>query len=488
LPYAEVVFFGIILNMFIPTIGLEIHAEPKTKTKMFCSCKNDPDEKKPNTNICPICLAHPGPLPTINKEAVLCVIRLGLATGGTIAKRSHFDRKSYFYPDLPKGYQISQYDSPIVSDGKLNSIRIKRIHLEEDAGKLQHDNDSLSSLVDYNRAGVPLMELVTEPDIKTADEAVAFAKELQLILRYLGISDADMERGQMRVEANISVRKSEKDELGVKVEVKNINSFKAVHDAIEYELKRQEKSISEGKIINQETRGWNEKKRITESQRSKEFAHDYRYFPEPDLPELDMSYFDLEEIKHSLPELPDSKRERLVREYGISAENVDLLIEDKKMADYFEEAVSEIKTLTKKPNIQILFNYLTSDLRGLINIKNISFSDIKINPEHFAHLISFLSEGKLSSRLAKDMLLKMFETGEDPEMLINEGGMSVMSDEGELVAVVKEVIESNIKVANDYRSGKVSALQFLIGQVMAKTKGKADPEIARSILKKELDK
>ncbi len=326
--------------MFIPTIGLEIHAELKTNSKMFCSCKNDPEEKHPNVNVCPVCLAHPGPLPVANETAIISVIRLGFAIKGTIAERSHFDRKSYFYPDLPKGYQISQYEDPLVLGGTLKGIRITRVHLEEDTAKLVHSDDGVSSLVDYNRAGVPLMELVTEPDVKNADEAVAFARELQLILRYLGISDADMEKGQMRVEANISVRKSEGEGYGTKVEVKNINSFKAVHDAIEYELARQEKLITEGGKVSQETRGWDEKRGITESQRSKESAHDYRYFPEPDLPELDITRFDIASIRDSIPELPEEKRERLVREYGLSRENAELLIEDKKMAEYFEESVS----------------------------------------------------------------------------------------------------------------------------------------------------
>ncbi len=471
---------------YIPTIGLEIHAELKTQSKMFCACKNDPDAERPNIHICPICLAHPGPLPTINKEAVISVIRLGMALKGTISKKSHFDRKSYFYPDLPKGYQISQYDEPLVSDGVLHGIRVKRVHLEEDTGKLQHDN--FSSFVDYNRAGVPLVELVTEPDIQRAEDAVRFAKELQRILRYIGISDADMERGQMRVEANISVRKSENDEYGTKVEVKNINSFKAVYDAIEYELERQEDLISKGGNVIQETRGWDEKKGITESQRSKESAHDYRYFPEPDLPEIVMECFDLEGLRNGLPELPGEKRERLVREYGIASQNIELLIDDKELSDYFEEAVSELKSLSDKGNVETLFHYLTSDLKGLMNAKSVPFSKIKIPPEHFAYLVAFVSEGKLSSRLAKDMLLKMFETGEDPEALMKKEDLKVIHNEDELTAIVKDIIDTNQKVVEDYRSGKTNALQFLIGQIMAKTKGKANPEILKKVLSDLLHK
>ncbi|MEK7089895.1 MAG: Asp-tRNA(Asn)/Glu-tRNA(Gln) amidotransferase subunit GatB, partial [Patescibacteria group bacterium] len=293
--------------MYIPTIGLEIHMIAKTRTKMFCACPNSFDENNPNANTCPICLGHPGALPVANEEAVRGIVKLGLALGSTIAKKSHFDRKSYFYPDLPKGYQISQYDEPFVSGGSLKGVRITRVHLEEDAGRSLHElpggvkTKENATYIDYNRGGSPLFELVTEPDIKTSDQVVVFAKELQLILRYLGLSDADMEKGHMRVEANISISKQD-GVLGTKVEVKNINSFRAVHDAIEFELKRQEEVIESGGKIVQETRGWNDVKHITESQRLKESSHDYRYFPEPDLPEIDLSDWDLDTMKKELPE------------------------------------------------------------------------------------------------------------------------------------------------------------------------------------------
>ncbi len=494
--------------MYIPTIGLEIHAELKTKTKMFCACRNDGGERRPNVNVCPICLGHPGTLPTINKTAVEAVIKAGLALGGEIPEESHFDRKSYFYPDLPKGYQISQYEKPIVENGVLNGVRVRRIHLEEDAGRLNHATDN-SSLVDFNRAGVPLMELVTEPDIKNANEATAFAEELQLILRYLDISDADMENGQMRIEANISIAPKNAAELGSKVEVKNINSFKAVHDAIEYEIKRQEKVLSEGKKVVQETRGWNDQKFATESQRVKEEANDYRYFHEPDLPPLNLKKFDLEKIKAEIPELPEAKRRRFTEEFGLDRNQVEIIITEKSWADYFEEAASELKLQAGTPDYRLLANYFTSDLRNLIKTKGI-FAEfypvrnspppgpsgalsageisngIKMSPEHFAHLIFLIGEGKLSSRLAKDLLLKMFETGEDPETLMESGGMRLMGDEGELGKIIEAVLGANEKSVADYKKGKINALQFLLGQVMAKTKGKAAPNIAKKILEQKL--
>jgi aspartyl-tRNA(Asn)/glutamyl-tRNA(Gln) amidotransferase subunit B len=470
--------------MYIPTIGLEIHAELKTKTKMFCSCRNDGDERRPNINVCPVCLGHPGTLPTANKTAVEKVIRVGLALGAKIADRSNFDRKSYFYPDLPKGYQISQYDHPLVEQGFLNGVRITRIHLEEDAGRLNHDTDG-STLVDFNRAGVPLMELVTEPDIKNAGEASAFAQELRLILRYLGASDADMEKGQMRIEANVSIAPKDAKSFGTKVEVKNINSFKAVHDAIEFELERQEKVLSEGKKVVQETRGWNDVKKITESQRSKEEANDYRYFPEPDLPPLDIpTAFDIDKMKSEIPELPEAKRKRFGEEFGLDRKLVEIIIADKPWADYFEQAVSELKSELAEGDVQLLTNYFTSDLKSLI--KNTEPADLKITPENFADLIALIQKGKISSRMAKDLLIKMFETGEDPTTLIQSQGMELVSDEGELGKVIGEVLAANEKSVADFKKGKQNALQFLLGQVMAKTKGKADPNIAKRILEEKL--
>ena len=474
--------------MYIPTIGLEIHAELKTKTKMFCACKNDPDEEKPNTNVCPVCLGHPGTLPVMNREAVKLMITIGGALKGTIADYSQFDRKSYFYPDLPKGYQISQYEYPIVRGGLLRDVRITRVHLEEDAGRLAHANGI--SLVDFNRAGRPLMELVTEPDIKNAEEAVFFARGLQEILRYLGASDADMEKGQMRIEANISIAPENAGKLGTKVEVKNINSFRAVEGAIKFEIDRQEKLLNEGKRIIQETRGWDDVRNVTVSQRVKEEANDYRYFPEPDLPPLNLlsgpDGFDWEKIKSEIPELPDEKRNRFAVEYALNKDIIETLVAEKELADWFEEAASELKEKIKKGDVQLLANYLTSDLKGLMKTKGISLPELKITPEHLAHLAFLIQSGKLTSRLAKDILAKMFETGEDPEGLMKSEGMETLSDEGELQKIVEEVISKNEKSAADYRKGKQNALQFLVGQVMARTKGKAEPGITKALLEKQL--
>ena len=475
--------------MYQPTIGLEIHIELKTKTKMFCGCLNDPDEKHPNLNICPICLAHPGTLPTINKKAVEAVLKLGLTLNSKIPEISKFDRKNYFYPDLPKGYQISQYDKPLVVGGKLNGVKITRIHLEEDTGRLTHSHRQKSSysLVDFNRAGIPLMELVTEPDIKSGEEAVKFAKELQLILRYLEISDADMEKGQMRVEVNISIsdkRQGTSDkELGTKVEIKNLNSFRAVEESIDYEIKRQPEILDKGEEIKQETRGWDDIKKRTVSQRLKEESHDYRYFPEPDLPPLDLTKFNLEELKVSIPELPAQKRARFIKEYGLLANQTEILIEDRGLAQYFEESASELRTKLPIPDYQLLFNYFSSDTRGLMNEQKITVRELNITPENFADLIVLLSKGEISSRSAKDILKEMFLTGLDPRQIIRDKGLTKLSDNTIIEQIVGETIKENPKAVEDYKKGKENALQFLIGQAMAKSKGRGNPEIFRKLFK-----
>ena len=489
---------------YIPTIGLEIHAELKTKTKMFCSCRNGLEEKNPNVDVCPICLGHPGTLPTINKEAIQAMIKIGLALNGKIAEHSQFDRKSYFYPDLPKGYQISQYEHPIVESGSLNGVQIRRVHLEEDAGRLLHLANS--TLVDFNRAGRPLMELVTEPDIKTAEEAVAFAKELQTILRYLNVSDADMEKGQMRIEANISLREiadqrgQNADErgnnfpviepviLGTKVEVKNINSFKAVFGAIEYEIERQEKVLESGEKVIQETRGWDDIKKITVSQRLKEESHGYRYFPEPDLPPLDFRELDLEKLKEEIPELPETKRNRFMKEFGFDREQAETLVEDKLTSDYFEEAFSELKTYNLQANsYKLLYNYFTSDLRGLMNETGINIKEIKISPEHLAHLIFLIEEKNLGSRLTKDILRKMFNTGLDPEEIINQENLVMVSGGDELKAIIQEIIAENPNAVADFKKGKEMSIQFLIGKAMVKLKGRGDPSVLSELILKNLE-
>jgi aspartyl-tRNA(Asn)/glutamyl-tRNA(Gln) amidotransferase subunit B len=480
-----------------PTIGLEIHAELNTRTKMFCDSLNDSAEIHPNINICPVCMGHPGTLPVINKEAVKKVLLTGLALGGHISEYSIFERKNYFYPDLPKGYQISQYQRPLVVGGELilpsseKKIRIRRIHLEEDTGRLIHGvgegEAAKFTLVDFNRAGVPLMELVTEPDIASSDEAGEFAEEFRLILRYLGVSDADMEKGQMRLEANVSLN------MGTKVELKNINSFNALRRAIEYEISRQEKILKDGKKVLHQTRGWDENKEITVLQRSKEESHDYRYFPEPDLPPIKVyedEELNPENLKNNLPELPRQKRQRFNKEYNLRTEESAMLIADKNMSDFFEKTVSEflewINPKNKKTAYAAVLNYLTSDLQGLIKEKELNWDELLVSPENFAELIKMISENIVSSRAAKDVLKIMVEEGGDPSDIVKSRGLTQVSSEEVLMNIVKKVIENNIQAASDYKAGKENALQFLIGKVMSATKGGANPETVKLVLIKLL--
>jgi aspartyl-tRNA(Asn)/glutamyl-tRNA(Gln) amidotransferase subunit B len=516
--------------MYKPTIGLEIHIELATQSKMFCSCKNDSDERHPNVNICPICMGHPGTLPTINKEAVRKVIKTALALNCEIQKRTFFERKNYFYPDLPKGYQISQYSAPIGIGGYLEissqeeisnsekskiknkkqktpiknkKIRIERIHLEEDTGKLIHPEGADFSLVDFNRAGIPLMELVTEPDIESAREARAFVHELQLILRYLGVSGANMEKGEMRCEVNISLKnqksKIKNQKLGTKVEIKNLNSLRAVEKSIAYEIERQKQILERGEKIVQETRGWDEKKEITISQREKEQAHDYRYFPEPDLPPLAFSEEFLKDIKSEIPELPFQRRERFQREYQLSEKEIELYISQKDLGEYFEKVVSELREWIKSKKLaesvkeeefrkvaKLASNYIATDLQGLLAGKLVQDPDFKITPENFAEFISMISLGEISSKIAKTLLKEMFQTGRDPSQIIEERGLRQITDTKELENIVKEVVKKNPRPVEDYKKGKEQVLQFLIGQVMAETKGKASPEIVNQLLKKIL--
>jgi aspartyl-tRNA(Asn)/glutamyl-tRNA(Gln) amidotransferase subunit B len=475
----------------IPKIGLEIHIELKTKSKMFCSCKNDPDERHPNLNICPVCLGHPGTLPVINEEAVKKTIKTGLALNCQISNYSFFERKNYFYPDLPKGYQISQYSTPLCKNGFLEiegkKIRIRRIHLEEDTARLIHEKDS--SLVDFNRAGIPLMELVTEPDIESQIEARKFAEELQLILRYLDVSDADMEKGQMRVEANISLSEK-KDVLGTKVEIKNLNSFRAVEKALDYEIKRQTSILETGKKVIQETRGWDPAREITFPQREKEEAHDYRYFPEPDLPSLEITQEMIEKIRTEIPELPQQKRERLKREYGLNEKAIEIFVRYKDFGEYFEKVISEFEPNLPKDKlsklVKLATNYLVTDLLGLLKGASVKGEDFLITPENFAQFIALIEEGKISSKIGKIVLEEMFRTGADPLHIIEERGLSLITDESKIGKIIKEVISKNQKAVADFKKGKDTALQFLIGQVMAKTKGKANPKVAKEILLKIL--
>jgi len=480
-------------------IGLEIHVELKTKTKMFCACLNDPDEKRPNFNICPICLGHPGTLPVINREAVKKVIKTGQVLNCQLPQFSKFDRKNYFYPDLPKGYQISQYDEPFCINGYLDidnrKIRIRRIHLEEDTGRLIHEKEG--SLIDFNRAGIPLMELVTEPDIHSGKEARVFAQELQLILRYLAISDADMEKGQMRVEVNISLMPKgqalSESNFGTKVEIKNLNSFKSVERAVDYEIKRQTETLESEKKIIQETRGWNDVRGETFSQREKEEAHDYRYFPEPDLPVLCLGVSEiLKEIKKEIPELPSQKRKRLKKEYQLDEKSLELFVQNKDLGEYFEKVVSEFESGLLKEKLSKLIklsaNYLITDLQGLLQGKNIDGQDFLITPENFSEFITLIEEGKISSKIAKMVLEEMFKTGADPSNIIEKKELSLITSQTEIENIIKEVISKNQKAVEDFKKGKESAITFLIGQVMSISKGKASPEIVSKTIREILTK
>lgn len=467
------------MSEYSTTIGLEIHAELKTKTKMFCSSANDPHAAEPNTHICPVCMAFPGTLPVINKEAVRHVVRVGAAVGGKIADYTEFDRKNYFYPDLPKGYQISQYKYPLVSGGALNGVELTRIHLEEDTARSQH-TDGEYSLIDFNRAGVPLMELVTEPVVHDAKTASLFAQELQLLLRALGASDANMEKGEMRVEANISVSRDAK--LGTKVEVKNLNSFKAVERAIEFETKRHIALLEKGERVIQETRGWDENKQHTFSQRLKEESHDYRYFPDPDLPKLrlsQLSEFAPETIAASLPELPWEKRERLIKT-GVKAEDAVVLIADSTFGEFFD---SEILAATKdREAVRVAANYLLSDVRGADSehaLKN-------LRGGVFMELIALIVKGELSSRGAKDVLVVLIQEGGDARRIAEERGLLQVHDIEALRAYARQAIENNPSVALDLKNGKESALQFLIGQGMKLSKGSANPQELSTLIQEEI--
>mgnify|MGYP001599873704 CR=1 FL=1 len=478
-----------------PIIGLEIHIELKTKSKMFCGCKNDPDERHPNFNICPICLGHPGTLPVINKEAVWKVIKTGLALGSEIPEYSKFDRKNYFYPDLPKGYQISQFDMPLCKGGFLmvgdKKIRIRRVHLEEDTGRLIHPEGKNYSLVDFNRAGIPLMELVTEPDLKFPQEAREFAYELQLILRYLDVSEANMEKGQMRIEGNISLKG------GLRAEIKNLNSLRSIEKALEFEIEKQTEMIKSGKKVIQETRGWDENREVTFSQREKEEAHDYRYFPEPDLPILHFTQKEIEEIKSGISELPQQKRERFREEYHLPEKEIEFFVFSKDLGEYFEKAISELRNWIKEAEmkteisekelqrlIQLAANYLLTDLQGLLRGASVRGEDFLITPENFAEFVTMIYKGKISSKIAKIVLGEMFQTGADPSHIIQEKGLELIADTAEIENIVKIVLQKNQKAIEDYKKGKEGVLQFLIGEVMRESRERASPQSITTILKK----
>ena len=474
---------------YYPVIGLEIHAELKTKSKMFCSCKNDPDEEKPNTNICAICMGHPGTLPVINKEAVKHVIKVGTAIGANIADYTEWDRKNYFYPDIPKGYQISQYAFPLITGGEINAgglgdVLITRVHLEEDTASSSHTKGDFS-LVDFNRAGVPLMELVTEPVIHSAKVAGAFAKELQLLLRYLKAGDANMEKGEMRVEANISVS-TEQGKFGTKVEVKNLNSFRSVERSIDFEIKRHVEVIEAGDKIVQETRGFDETTGKTFSQRAKEDSHDYRYFPDPDLPKIFISEIEelkADKIKAEIPELPWEKRARYKADFGMKDEDAEMFVQNDSFRNFFDEFIGAENANHSPEKIKIGINYITSDIAGLV--KKAEGTDIFISVPFFIELIDMISMGELSSRAAKDILAKYWDGSKEsrsPKQIAEQEGLIQKNDSEALNKMIQEIIDANPNAVSDYKAGKEASLQFLLGQVMRVSKGSVNPEVAKSAL------
>jgi aspartyl-tRNA(Asn)/glutamyl-tRNA(Gln) amidotransferase subunit B len=464
---------------FTLTVGLEIHAELATSTKMFCACVNAPHETAPNTHLCPVCTGQPGALPTINKEAVFQVLRVGHALGGTLADFSEFDRKNYFYPDLPKGYQISQFEYPLVRGGTLAGVAITRIHLEEDTARSSHH--SKGSVVDFNRAGVPLLELVTEPVIHTASTAGTFAREFQLLLRYLGASTAHMERGEMRVEANISV--SDTDILGTKVEVKNINSFRAMERAIEYEVARHRALYAEGRggELVQETRGWDESTQATLSQRKKEGSGDYRYFPDPDIPKMvisDIPEFSESALKKSMPVLPNERRERY-RTLGLKDEDCETLVTNRALAGLFDSLVQGFPNDPEK--IRLATNYITSDVRGLLTGESDTTLTTKITVESLTELVEMIARGALSSRGAKDVLALLHEQGGNAEAHAKEAGLLQESSHDALEALARTIMNENKSIVAEYKGGKENVFQFLIGQGMKVSKGKANPTVLREV-------
>ncbi len=501
----------IFVMQYEPTIGLEIHVELKTRTKMFCNSLNDPNETHPNVNVCPVCMAHPGTLPTANQEAIRKLIKVGLALHCSIAEFSKFDRKNYFYPDIPKGYQISQYDLPLCYDGYIEvsadngerkKIRIQRIHMEEDTGRLAHSADGRESYIDYNRAGVPLMELVTHPDIKSAKEIEQFVKELQLVLRYVEASDVDMEKGQLRVEVNISVRKTDDPNYGTKVEIKNINSISAAMKAADFEMARQAEALESGEKIVQETRGWDDVHLRTLSQRSKETSAQYRYFPEPDIPPLRFSKEEVHAIKAQLPELPEHRRIRFAKQYHINESQIEIFTVAKHLGGYFENVVSELDAWDKfadhlkKPSAEhfqklhaLAANYLITEFPALFNMNAKELDDLEgiaISPSAFAEVVVRLFHNEISSTSAKIVLKEIAATGDSPDTIIKQKDLAQVSDQSALLEAVAEVITKNEGPVQDYKKGKVEVLKFLVGQVMARTKGKANPQVVAEMLAAQL--
>jgi aspartyl-tRNA(Asn)/glutamyl-tRNA(Gln) amidotransferase subunit B len=479
---------------FEVVIGLEVHAQLLTKSKMFCSCSTDYANSAPNTHVCPVCMGMPGVLPVINEQAVAYTIMTALALNCSIPEYSKFDRKNYPYPDLMKGYQISQYDVPLSRngyltveyDGQIHRIGITRVHLEEDTARLLHHEGY--SLIDVNRSGTPLMEIVSEPDMRSPEEARLYMQKLREILVYLGVSSGRMEEGSLRCDANISVRPRGQKELGVKTEIKNMNSFRSVERALEYEAQRQIAMARSGETIHQETRGWVETKGITVPQRTKEQAHDYRYFPEPDLPPLVISRAWVEELRAQLPELPDARRIRYMTEYGLSAQDANVLTEEKSLGDYFEQAMASSQVSDRKARAKVASNWLLSEVVRLLKASNMSINDSPFSPAALANLLDLLDKERITGKQAKEVLDEAFASGEMPEAIVIKKGIKPpISDQRELERIVEEVIANNPKVVNDYRAGKTNALQALVGQIMKQTRGQAKADIVQKLLRAKLD-
>jgi aspartyl-tRNA(Asn)/glutamyl-tRNA(Gln) amidotransferase subunit B len=483
-----------------PVVGLEVHAQLLLRSKMFCGCAAKFVQTEPNTRVCPICLGMPGTLPVINKKAVEYVMMTGLALHCDIAESTKFDRKNYPYPDLMKGYQISQYDLPIcnsgylniVSDGQTRRIGITRVHLEEDVARLQHRTNTSThetySLVNVNRAGIPLMEIVGDPDLRSPEEARQYLIKLRSILQYLNVSTGNMEEGSFRCDANVSIRPQGSSEFGTRVEIKNMNSFRAVYRALEYEVDRQKQLVKEGRRVVQETRGWVEEQGQTVSQRSKEYAHDYRYFPEPDLPPLIINRAWVEKLRSQLPELPDAKRDRLMREFGLQLYDASLLTTSKATADFFEVAVGQIPkdTSSIKRRAKSTSNWILGDLAGLLNADGKDISESKLGPAHLGQLIDLLEEQRINMPTAKMVLEESYKTGKDPSVIVDEKGLTQLTDRSIIDSDIEAAIAENPKAVKDYLDGKEAAFKFLVGQVMKATSGKANPTIVVDLTRQKL--
>ncbi len=472
---------------FEPVIGLEVHAQLKTKTKIFCGCSTE-FGAPPNTHTCPVCLGMPGVLPVLNKNVVEYTLRMALATHCTVARESRFARKNYFYPDLPKGYQISQYELPIAENGFIDldiddqkkRIGITRIHMEEDAGKLIHEPGAARSRVDFNRTGVPLIEIVSEPDIRSPVEAGAYLRKLRAIVRYLEICDGNLEEGSFRCDANISIRPTGSDTFGTRAEIKNLNSFKNVEKALRYEISRQNDILIEGGEIVQETRLWDPDRNRSNAMRGKEDAHDYRYFPDPDLLPLVVEDTWIAEVEQKLPELPDEKQARFMGQYGLAAYDAERLTDSRELADYFEAC------LTDFPHPKPVCNWITGSLLGLLNTAGKTITQSPITPQHLAGLLQLIDQGLISGKIAKTVFDEMAATGQPAKQIVEAKGLVQVTDTDAIEAVVAEVLSDNAKEVEAYRNGKTKLLGFFVGQVMKATKGKANPQIVNEILRKEL--